>query len=503
MSTDDESPVHPGDVLAQKYRVDAVLGVGGMGVVVAATHLQLEERFALKFMLPWALKDQQAVERFAREARAAVRLKSAHAARVVDVGMLESGSPFMVMEFLEGQDIAAIVDGHRQLPIDEAADYVLQACDAVAEAHSLGIVHRDLKPRNLFRVTGPDGNPLIKVLDFGISKMRGGAADLSLTKTTEVIGSPSYMSPEQLRASRDVDERTDVWALGVILYELLAGVVPFDAQTVTQLTAMVLLDPARPVRELRADVPEALEQLVARCLAKDPSSRVQSVADIADVLDTFAPEHSRGLSRRVRQVAENRAGRSIPPPSMTGGAGPRSGPVSAHASGPMSRVPVTGGTSVSWSKTELAPSASTSTSSSQKSAVAETHAPPRAEPRPRWGLVALFMLVGTGIGVGLVFLYYSRAVGTPPPAVAAASDSGSTAVANTPKSSAGQQAATSTAASAEPSVGSVPDAASGAASDVPVVSAPAKTAKPRVTPHAGREAGAAPPGSDDMPSDRR
>jgi eukaryotic-like serine/threonine-protein kinase len=496
MSTD-ESPVQPGDVLAQKYRVDRVLGVGGMGVVVAATHLQLEERFALKFMLPWALADQQAVERFAREARAAVRLKSTHAARVVDVGTLETGSPFMVMEFLEGADLAAIVEGHRQLPVEEAADYVLQACDAVAEAHSLGIVHRDLKPRNLFRVTGHDGNPLIKVLDFGISKMRG-AADLSLTKTTEVIGSPSYMSPEQLRSSRDVDERTDVWALGVILFELLGGVVPFDAETVTQLTAMVLLDKARSVRELRPDVPEAVEQLIAQCLAKDPSSRIQSVADIADILDGFAPEHSRGLARRIRQVAETRGGRSVPPSSL--GTGPMSAPRSGQSAGPVSRVPVsvpvTGGTSVSWSKTELAASPSTSSQMARTGDPPEPRAP-AGDPPARWGLIALFMLVGTGLGVGLVFLFYSRAVGAPAPVVAAAADSASSAA---PKSSAVDPP---TAASAQPVSA---ESATTTATDTPTAAAPvattSKPVKPRGPTHAARDAGA-PPSSDDIPSDRR
>jgi eukaryotic-like serine/threonine-protein kinase len=496
-----------------------------MGVVVAATHLQLEERFAIKFMLPWALSDQAAVERFAREARAAVRLKSVHVARVVDVGTLESGSPFMVMEFLEGSDVAALVQGHRQLPLDEAADIVLQACDAVAEAHSLGIVHRDLKPRNLFRVTGHDGNPLIKVLDFGISKMRGGpGADLSLTKTAEVIGSPSYMSPEQLRASRDVDERTDIWSLGVILHELLAGVVPFDAESVTQLTAMVLLENPRPIREVRPDVPELVERLIAGCLEKDASCRVQSVADLADVLDAFAPEHSRGLARRVRQVTETKGGRSIPPSSLAPGsvAAPKTGPMTplSGRSNPPSRVPVTGGTSVSWSKTELAATPSTMRGATPGG---DTRQVAPSSPT-RWSLIALFMLAGTGLGVGVVLLYYSR-LSTGPSPTAVASDSAAAAVVAAPAKPSSSESTTAmpptqlppaTAASAAPAElatqgGHPPDPRANLAgrpvetqaSSAPVPALSSKPPKTRPSGRGTREGAGSSSAPDDIPSDRR
>jgi serine/threonine-protein kinase len=193
-------PVAQGDVLAGKYRVDHVLGVGGMGVVVSATHLQLDQRVALKFMLPVGLAHPALVERFAREARAAARLKSDHVARVLDVGTLDSGSPYMVMEYLEGSDLGSVVAERGPMPVHMAVDCVLQACDAVAEAHAIGIIHRDLKPRNLFLTGRNDGRALVKVLDFGISKHKTGASDLSLTRTTEIIGSPNYMSPEQLRS---------------------------------------------------------------------------------------------------------------------------------------------------------------------------------------------------------------------------------------------------------------------------------------------------------------
>jgi serine/threonine protein kinase len=296
-------PVRSGDVLAGKYRVDRILGVGGMGVVVAATHLQLDQKVALKFMLPDALRLPALLERFAREARAAVRLKSNHAARVLDVGTLDSGSPYMVMEYLEGSDLGSIIESRGALAVDAAVDFVLQACDAVAEAHSLGIVHRDLKPRNLFVTQRNDGRPLVKVLDFGIAKqMTTSGTDLSLTRTTEVIGSPNYMSPEQLRASRAVDERSDIWALGVILYELLTGILPFNAESVTQLIAMVLSERPRPIREVRADVPDGLGRVIERCLEKEPAARFSSVAELAAALERFAPTESRELAIRIARI---------------------------------------------------------------------------------------------------------------------------------------------------------------------------------------------------------
>jgi serine/threonine-protein kinase len=202
------TPVQEGEVLAGKYRVERVLGVGGMGVVVSALHLQLDERVALKFLLPEALANPEAVARFAREARAAVKIKSVHVARVSDVGTLETGAPYMVMEFLHGQDLSAVLRDRGPLPYPDAVEFVLQACEALSEAHALGIVHRDLKPANLFLITAADGSPCVKVLDFGISKLTSPSAsdpDYAMTKTQAVMGSPLYMSPEQMTSSRGVD----------------------------------------------------------------------------------------------------------------------------------------------------------------------------------------------------------------------------------------------------------------------------------------------------------
>ncbi|HTB76104.1 MAG TPA: serine/threonine-protein kinase [Polyangiaceae bacterium] len=213
--------VRQGDILARKYRVERVLGAGGMGVVVAACHLQLHQKVAIKFLLPEALSNAEAVERFAREARAAVKITSEHVARVIDVGTLDTGAPYMVMEFLEGHDLAQWVRLRGSLLLEQAVDFVLQACEALAEAHALGIVHRDLKPANLFIVRGADALHAVKVLDFGISKAAG--LEVALTRTAAVMGSPLYMSPEQMAASRNVDARTNIWAMGIVLYELLTS----------------------------------------------------------------------------------------------------------------------------------------------------------------------------------------------------------------------------------------------------------------------------------------
>src|SRR3954465_12842347 len=256
-----------GDVLAGKFRIERVLGVGGMGMVVSALHLQLEERVAIKFLLPEALANAEAVARFGREARAAVKIKSEHVARVIDVGALETGAPYLVMEYLEGGDLSQVLARRGPLPVDEAVEYVLQACEAIAHAHSLGIVHRDLKPANLFLIRRPDGTNSIKVLDFGISKVMPGksaSSDNAMTRTRTVMGSPLYMSPEQMASTRDVDGRTDLWALGAILYELVAGQPPFNAETMPQLCALILNGATPSLRSTRPQVPAALDIVLQR-----------------------------------------------------------------------------------------------------------------------------------------------------------------------------------------------------------------------------------------------
>ena len=308
-------PVGAGDVLASKYRVERVLGKGGMGVVVAATHLDLEQSVALKFLLPASASDPVVVERFLREARASVRLKSPHVARTLDTGRLEDGCPFIVMELLDGRDLAAEVDARRSpMPVADAASYVLQACDALAEAHAVGIVHRDLKPANLFLARGHDGHPQVKVLDFGISKLTQAAGasspPASVTATESVFGSPSYMSPEQMRSSKGVDARTDIWSIGVVLYELATGQLPFVAPTAIEVGLKISQDePTRP-RAHRRDLPERFERVILRCLEKDRSRRFASVAELAQALAPFAHPRDRSIADRVHDIARAGARRA-------------------------------------------------------------------------------------------------------------------------------------------------------------------------------------------------
>ena len=320
--------VHEGQILAGKFRIERVLGQGGMGIVVAATHLQLDERVALKFLLPEALSNPEAVERFAREARAAVKIKSEHVARVSDVGTLESGSPYMVMEYLQGEDLAAWVRRGGAIAVPEAIEFFLQACEAIAEAHALGIVHRDLKPANLFVTRRVDGSVCIKVLDFGISKLSlpGAAPEFDMTKTNTVMGSPLYMSPEQMSSTRNVDMRTDIWALGVILYESLTGRVPFEAETMPQLCGMILQDPPRPIRELRPELPVVLQEVIFRCLEKNRDHRFNNVAELAYALAPFGPSAALRSAERIARVLGAAGFPSTPTPvvsavSMRSGSG--------------------------------------------------------------------------------------------------------------------------------------------------------------------------------------
>jgi serine/threonine-protein kinase len=291
-----------GDVVSGKFRVERVVGEGGMAYVVEATHLLLEERVALKLLRSEVLLRSDIVARFEQEGRAAAKLKSEHVARVIDVGE-EQKVPYMVMEYLEGKNLEELVAARGPLPFEEAADFVIQACEGITEAHARGIIHRDIKPANLFVVERKDGWPTVKVLDFGISKAALTASMEALgeksgrVKTVSLLGSPYYMSPEQLRSTKDVDRRTDVWSLGVVLYELLTGKTPFEAGDFISLAREIFDKPAPKLRERRPEAPAELEAVLDRALTKDPATRYQTAAEFAMALLPFT------TSKRSRVIA--------------------------------------------------------------------------------------------------------------------------------------------------------------------------------------------------------
>lgn len=298
------APVRVGDVVADKYLIEETLGVGGMGVVVAARDQVLDRRVAIKFLLPKLAGSDTAVQRFVREARAATRVTSEHVVRLLEIEKLPSGTPFFVMEYLEGSDLRALLRERGPLAPGKAVDYVLQALQAVAEGHVKGIVHRDIKPGNLFLTARADGTPLIKVLDFGIAKTldEQSSESTSLTSSDDVrLGSPAYMPPEQLQNPRDVDKRSDIWSIGATLYELLCGRPPFEAQGYLELASRILSQPPIPLSEqpVPTTLPSGLEAVLRRCLEKDRHARYANAVELATALAPFGSEDARVSLGRV------------------------------------------------------------------------------------------------------------------------------------------------------------------------------------------------------------
>ncbi len=309
-----------GDIVGGKYRVEGVLATGGMGIVLSAMHLRLRERVAIKVLKPEIAARAPAVARFMREARLSMKLHGEHVVRIFDVDVLGDSLPYFVMEQLEGEDLATHIAKEAPLPIAEIVDYMLQVCEGVAEAHALGIVHRDLKPANLFLTRKADGGALMKVLDFGVSKAaaaffdtdadtapssdphilaaRPEVDDATLTSTRAMIGSPRYMSPEQVRSSRDVDARSDIWALGAILYEMACGSPPFAGTDLERLRADIVDRPHPPLDA----APARIRAIVDKCLAKDPADRYRNIATLADALADVGPESMRDHAARVRSI---------------------------------------------------------------------------------------------------------------------------------------------------------------------------------------------------------
>jgi serine/threonine protein kinase len=308
--------IGPGTLIAGKYRVQRLIATGGQGTVVEAMHMRLNQLVAIKF--PHVADDDldQRTKRLFREARAAFRLRGEHVARVIDADV-DAKTPFIVMEYLHGVDLKQLIATRGPLPCDEAVGLMLQACEAVAEAHDQGIVHRDLKPSNLFLTTRCDGTPLLKILDFGISKMAqpDGSADLSeLTAPLRMMGSPRYMSPEQIRDARTADARADVWALGLILQELITAKPVFRARGRTEVLALILTKSPTPISLLRPDVPLELERILLRCMQRNPDHRFVNARDLAHGLAPFAPSWA---AVNVERLSQRTRGRAVTPIKQT------------------------------------------------------------------------------------------------------------------------------------------------------------------------------------------
>ena len=329
---DRDAPVREGDVLAGRYRVERVLAIGGMGVVVAARHVTLNQRVAVK-VLTHNAGSSQATARFLTEAKASALLRSEHVVHVSDVGTLDNGQPFRVMELLEGEDLARVLETEGKLSVEQSVDWVLQACEGLAEAHAARIVHRDLKPGNLFRARRPDGSDIVKVLDFGVSKALSNdvRAEGTVTTTDAVFGSPLYMSPEQMQSASKADERSDIWSLGVVLYELVTGKMPFDAESMAGLAVRIATDPPTRMVQALPTVPPELEGVVFKCLEKKPDDRYPNVAELAADLEPFAP----GARERVERIQRLVFGTTAPPRPVPSAPSMRRLPVGAETLGPL------------------------------------------------------------------------------------------------------------------------------------------------------------------------
>lgn len=309
VSATDENFVPPfseGQLLLDKYQIKGVIGTGGIGYVMSAVNIALEEPVALKFLRPEFLSNEEAVHRFMTEARLASKVQNLHVTRVLDVCTLPEHGPFIVMELLVGRDLNQVLQEQGPLNTEAAVNYVLEVCEGLAAAHTRNVLHRDVKPDNLFLTRQPYGPDIIKILDFGISKLQlersGANAEPSPFRTTTALGSPSYMSPEQIRADPNIDARTDVWSLGCVLYELLAGEHAFNAPTLMQICAIVLERPAPSIRAHAPNVPAEIERIILRCLEKEPELRFSNVAELAAALAPFGSSAARCAVERCSEI---------------------------------------------------------------------------------------------------------------------------------------------------------------------------------------------------------
>ncbi len=281
--------IRPGDTLDGRYKIQRLVAIGGMGAVFEALHVELQQQVAVKAMLREHTASPEATHRFIQEARAAAKLRSVHVAHVFDVGRLPRGEPYIVMEFLAGKDLRGVLAERGRLSMHLAVDWIIQSCDAMAEAHLVGIIHRDLKLGNIFVAERKRLGPIVKVLDFGISKITRTPDQLAMTCAGDVMGSPGYMAPEQLRDAKTVDARCDVWALGVILYELLTGKPAYEGATLQLLALQTVSESPKPIRSVRPDIPAELEAFILYGpMQRDLARRTPSIVELVRGLRPFA-----------------------------------------------------------------------------------------------------------------------------------------------------------------------------------------------------------------------
>ena len=325
--------VGEGTLIAGKYRIEKLIARGGMGVLYRAWQPLIARNVAIKIVRPELMTRTDAPARFLREARVLAQLRTEHVCKVLDAGALDDGLPYMVLEYLEGDDLRNVLNATGRFEIPRAVDLVLQVTQALAEAHALGIVHRDVKPENLFLLHDVSGMERIKLLDFGICQTASNAARIRMPQQADDygLGSPHYMAPEQISAPHAFDPRLDIWSLGVVLYELISGDPPFDGADVTAICAQVLGREPASLREVRADLPRGLEHVVARCLSKSPQDRYADVAELALALAPYGSAAARESSARVGLTLHARPVSAAPvaPPQET-----RDGPALEVASAP-------------------------------------------------------------------------------------------------------------------------------------------------------------------------
>jgi serine/threonine protein kinase len=288
MTTRPEKVARIGELVGAKYRIVRKLAEGGMGVVYEAQHTVVRRRFAVKFLRPDLAERRDILNRFQREAEAAGALESEHVAAAVDFGIAPDGTPYIVMEYLVGESVAVLLEREGRLPVTRAADLASQASRGIQVAHLSGIIHRDLKPQNLFVCRRQDGTDLLKILDFGVAKLQAIDEMNASTRTGTVLGTVAYMSPEQARGDKVVDQRSDVYALGAILYELVSQRKPHPGESHNAVLHHISTHPAVPLESVQPGLPEAFVAIVGRALSSDPCDRPPSAEALAEALVPFA-----------------------------------------------------------------------------------------------------------------------------------------------------------------------------------------------------------------------